>query len=436
MMRFLLAAICCWFCYGGPSCTDQRQAIPASGLSKVEQLQTESITLVKPKKEELNKTDYQLSKESLELFAWFDTLGFPDLNNRKCIRVLRSISVRSFDNVDKYNYELAFLLEENHEFKEFHLDLNTLACSETNYKMITGEPIGFVEVNVNLKDEVVSRLAALRERGKEDFSFRRIDNKVTERVELFVLARGCFGNGLNQLADELIAEAARIPDDQMEQPVGVKGLKSLLSKDIAHAMMWRHVLALGNPNVSRTDSLKRFRDFMVKYPQSQHAGRAKASAEILEKMIKEDEEHARNNKKTLDEMTTEEQVAELIYQLRDQNGCQFSQPGFCNIFNDPRDGDLFNTNVRAGGSPASKLVLLGDDALEQLIESVDDDRFTRSIGYHRNFYFSHHVIRVGECCMRIIDEIRPTERTFDIKGNPEGAKHAMKAWYLSDRRKQ
>jgi hypothetical protein len=37
-------------------------------------------------------------------------------------------------------------------------------------------------------------------------------------------------------------------------------------------------------------------------------------------------------------MPLKQRVAELIFQLRDQNGMQFSQPGSCDIFADPRDG--------------------------------------------------------------------------------------------------
>src|SRR4029077_20857770 len=93
----------------------------------------------------------------------------------------------------------------------------------------------------------------------------------------------------------------------------------------------------------------------------------------------------------------EEQVAELIFQLRDQNGHPFMQPGSCDIFD------------RFGGSKkdtaAHKLVKIGYDAVPQLIEHLDDQRFTRSVGFHRNFYFSHHVLRVSDCALEILEEI-------------------------------
>jgi len=207
---------------------------------------------------------------------------------------------------------------------------------------------------------------------------------------------------------------------------------SALSNEIAHPMMWRNVSALGDTSVSRPELLKLFRDFTKKYPNSQHAERATETVKILERMVKEDEEHAKKTPKPFDEMTTEEQVAELIHQLRDQNGSQGGWRGSCDIFSDPRDVGLFGEELgkknRVSGSPASQLVAIGEPALEQLIESVDDDRFTRSIEYHR-------VIRVGECCLTIMDKIKPTGRRFHIHENSEQVKKAMKIWYLGDKQK-
>jgi len=112
---------------------------------------------------------------------------------------------------------------------------------------------------------------------------------------------------------------------------------------------------------------------------------------------------------------------------------QYRQPGSCDIFCDRRDDTLLGRMAEGHGkSPAARLVAIGEPALEQLIESVDDDRFTRSVEYWRSFCFSHRVIRVGECCLTIINRIKPTGRQFDIEGNPERAKRAMTAWYIAD----
>src|SRR5207244_11567667 len=61
-------------------------------------------------------------------------------------------------------------------------------------------------------------------------------------------------------------------------------------------------------------------------------------------------------------------------------------------------------------SPAQQLVDIGYDAVPQLIAVLEDERFTRSVGYQRNFYFSHFVLRVGDCAEAVLERI--AGRTF------------------------
>jgi hypothetical protein len=112
-------------------------------------------------------------------------------------------------------------------------------------------------------------------------------------------------------------------------------------------------------------------------------------------MIAEDEAHAKVAPKNLDQLPVEDRVHELIFQLRDQNGQQFSQPGWCDIFMDPR-----GTNTAA-----HQLVNIGYPAVPQLIDALDDPTFTRSVGFHRNFYFSHTVLTIGDCAVAILQRI-------------------------------
>ena len=120
-------------------------------------------------------------------------------------------------------------------------------------------------------------------------------------------------------------------------------------------------------------------------------------------------------------------IAELIYQLRNQNGQQWSQPGACDIFLDERGEE----------SPAAKLVTLGFPAVPQLIEVLEDQGFTRSVGYHRNFYFSHHVLRVGDCAERILCRIAGRnfyQRTYTNgamakDGQATSIKKQIEAWW-------
>ena len=106
---------------------------------------------------------------------------------------------------------------------------------------------------------------------------------------------------------------------------------------------------------------------------------------------------------------------------------QWSQPGACNIFLDERGEE----------SPAAKLVTLGFPAVPQLIEVLEDQGFTRSVGYHRNFYFSHHVLRVGDCAERILCRIAGRnfyQRTYTNgamakDGQATSIKKQIEAWW-------
>src|SRR5262249_42930052 len=153
-----------------------------------------------------------------------------------------------------------------------------------------------------------------------------------------------------------------------------------IADDLARIEMWRGILQFGDPSIPRDSLLKRFERITKNFPTSQHHAGASETAALLKKMIAEEEDHAGGRKtgKPIDQLSKEEQIAELIFQLRDQNGHQVMQPGHCDIFD------------RIGGksdTPAHRLVKIGYDAVPQLIKHLDDERFTRSVGFHRDFYF-------------------------------------------------
>jgi hypothetical protein len=209
-----------------------------------------------------------------------------------------------------------------------------------------------------------------------------------------------------------------------------------VADELAHIEMWRGILAFGDPTIRRAELLKRFERLTKNFPKSSHYARAIETAALLKEMIKEDEDHEAHRKKgkPFDQLSMKEQVAELIFQLRDQNGHQFMQPGHCDIFD------------RFGGkddTAAHKLVKIGYDAVPQLIEHLDDERFTRSVGFHRNFYFSHYVLRVNDCTLAILEEIAgvsfwrstSTFSYMSMDRKSAEAKKQAQAWYAEFKKK-
>lgn len=366
-----------------------------------------------------NSADSISTADVEKVFKWFDTLGYPNLTDRKLLRVPIGSRFNLSDDPPKIDYAHAFLLrDEGKRLVVFMLSLSESTFEKTPDGVSEHGQLGFTVAD--LKKMATDRLKELRKiSDDEPDPWRRFGAKMTERGELFVLARACNSSGYKQLANELVAQTLSIPDLQTGKQLLIEDLQEKIAEDISHAEMWRAVLAFSYPEVSRKELLQRFRRIEKHFPKSRHAKRAKETADILAKMVKEDEAHAKTKRKPFDKMTTKEQVAELIFQLRDQNGHQWSQPGSCDIFADPRDGGLFGhafgEKGSDGGSPASQLVAIGYEAIPQLIENLEDPRLTRSVGFHRNFYFSHHVLSVGNCAMTIINRIG--SQSFHERGN-------------------
>jgi hypothetical protein len=242
---------------------------------------------------------------------------------------------------------------------------------------------------------------------------------------------------LDALALDLFEHAAKMPTGygyDADQPP-TRPLRQLVAEDLAHTEMWRAVLAFGDPTVPRTELLNRFERIVKNYPESEHHKRAGETAALLRRMLKEDAEHAaRQPAGPFEQLATQEQVAELIFQLRDQNGHQYFQPGDC---------DIFDTFSGKEDTPAHRLVAMAYEAVPQLIDALADQRFTRSVGFHRNFYFSHHVLRVGDCALAILERIAgrsfwqatSTFSYMSLDNKAAETKKTVRAWYAELQKK-
>jgi len=193
--------------------------------------------------------------------------------------------------------------------------------------------------------------------------------------------------------------------DLEDQEKPIKTLQEKIADELARTEMWRAVVAFGDPQVPRPQLQERFDRIAKNFPKSEYHARASEISALLKQMIKEDEEHAalRKKGKPFDQLTRKEQIAELVFQLRDQPGEQISQQGSCDIF--MTFSGVFKTSSGGNETPAHRLVEMGYDAVPQLVEVIEDKRFSRAVGFHRSFYFSHEVLRVGECAQTILEKI-------------------------------
>ena len=373
-----------------------------------------------------------LTSQARKDFEWFSTLGFPDTKGCPYVRVATGEWSQSGDEPPQNRFVKAFLLATNApNFRVLTLDLFDRTFMQTNFEAKAYTRVGF-EV-LGLSNEVTEVLHVLRNPPAKDDSWRRFGEQLTERGEVFTLAWACWRNGLNSEAQQLYEQAQNMPSRRGRDETA-SNFRETLEKNLGHAMMWRAVVNFENTSVFRTELLAQFESIVSNYPHSEHLERAKQTVGILKRMVSEDEMHAKLALTNFNQLPMEQQVRELIFRLRDQNGHQFSQPGSCDIFEDWRG----TTNT-----PAHQLVKLGYAAVPQLIATLDDTTFSRSVGFHRNFYFSHTVLTVGDCAEAILQRItgksffesRSTYSYMSKDGETSAIRKAAESWWVEFQKK-
>lgn len=365
-----------------------------------------------------------------ETFDWFGTLGFPDVKGLKFLRIATG-GANYGNGTPQYVFVHGFLLKEDGA----SFTALTLSLEKETYQKSPAKTPHDAEVGYEAADLAVDAAAFLKDLclppgAEQKDSKRQWETHHHNRTDTFVLAWACWRNGLEKLSEELYNHASKMSEgrgDNPERPP-TQSLRQMVAADLAHLEMWRAIIAFGDAAITRTELLKQLEQFEKNYPDNKHQERAKDSISLLQQMVKEDREHAQKDRKPFEQLSKKEQAAELIFQLRDQNGHQFTQPGYC---------DIFLTSNLKDDTPAHRLVKLGYDAVPQLIEAIEDPRFTRSVGFQRSFFFSHYVLRVGDCALTILERITgrslwPGTSTFSYltKDRKTGeAKKKVEAWY-------
>ncbi len=360
-------------------------------------------------------------------FEWFRTLSFPDLKGCPCVRVENG-SWSEMGEQPHFKYIRGFLIASNADtLTVFTTELVTRTFSNA---LQIAQADGHLPCEVvNLRAEANNQINALRNPPVKEDPFERFGEQITERAEVFILAWACWRNGLDAEAQQLYNLARKMPARLSGHNTG-SDFREAIEKDLAHALMWRAIVSFGVPSIPRSNILNQLEVILKNYPHSEHCERARQTAQVLQRMIAEDEAHARQGPVDLAKLPVEARVRELIFRLRDQNGHQITQPGACDIFYVyPWDG---TTNT-----PAHQLVQLGYAAVPRLIAALDSDTFTRSVGFWRGFVFSHTVLTVGDCAEEILQRItgksfappNSEARYMSEAGTGAAARKAAEAWW-------
>ena len=380
---------------------------------------------------------------------WFDGLAWPDLRGKPYVEIVFGDGDFETKMKDRPRVR-GFLLSEDEKAFTVFSD-GTVAQSG----FFTGGGWPFVvqripksppaaEANSQVTERVIELTAAVDEmlakfnRPKDENEARisHFGRKTTDRTAAFVLARCCGMQGRPDLADRLDSALVKLGSADMQRPGSVEvAFQVAVQKEIAHALMWKGVVDCGDASVTRPELLAQFERIVGDFPESEHHVRAVSFTEMLRTMIAEDETHARTSK-PFDAMNDDEKARELIFRLRDQNGHQFSQPGSCDVFGD------FGF-AKHGDSPAHQLVKFGHPAVPALIEALGDKRLSHSVGFQRDFFFSHFVLTVGDCAEAVLARIAgrnfwvayTTSASMQKDGQTTATRRAIEAWWRGVRGK-
>ena len=342
--------------------------------------------------------------------AWYDTLGFPDCKDLPYVRVATGSWMKSGSNPPENRYVEGFL--ESEEAGAFTVFL----CSVSDFKDRFGmdEPyaplttvrfvrkdtgpayghVGFEVLDFNkASSDALDRVRAQAAKTAEDGGLLW-GRPVSQRARIFAFARAGLQKGLSETASTLMIFAANIRDEQTGKADPLK-LRETLQAQIGHAVLIKAEADWRNPSISWAEQLKAYGSFAARYPASPQVAYAEEAAGALKKMIAEEAAH---HPKPLEKMTPAEQVAENIYQLRFLANAMWIMRGHYPI-------DAWTPDGKEVITPVHRLVDLGQAAVPQLIEALDDRRFTRCMEMQMNGLAEPRVLRVGDVARQILEDM-------------------------------
>src|SRR6266542_591511 len=155
------------------------------------------------------------SEDPKEAFTWFDTLGFPDVKGRPFVRVATGRWYQYENDPPRNTYVPGFLLEDTGDtFSVLTVSRATETYRKTHAKTAAPEQVGYEVLDLVKEALPCARGYAMRSLlplPGRTWSAAGSKSRLHPVTEVFVLAWACRRNGLDSLADELCAQAARIP---------------------------------------------------------------------------------------------------------------------------------------------------------------------------------------------------------------------------------
>jgi hypothetical protein len=347
----------------------------------------------------------KVSDEAVRDFEWFATLGYPRLKETPWVEVTRTVAGKPSSIAAQ-----GFLLKaEPDAITILPLDLRDRPLKRKMAGFMGEEALAWEEKP--FAEVAREYLVGLDEEEKDPAREYRPfwGLRMGMKAQAFIMAEACWEKGLPEQAQAIFEATKKVPSWNMGRTASGKDatLREEVERELAHAATWRAVLAFGGPEFSmqlteplvpRQALLVAFQNLEKNFPHNPHREQVRRIVTTLEQMVAEDAKHPLLSPQKIAALPVEEQVREWIFRLRDQNGRQWSQPGYCEIF-----GNFGGAGDKE--TPAHQLVRIGYPAVPQLIAALDDDRLTRSVGFGRDYFYSHEVLTVSDCAQQILNRI-------------------------------
>jgi hypothetical protein len=341
----------------------------------------------------------EAAADRIKLFEWFSTLGFPDVQHARFVRYPLSLDQPEGAPV-RVLFAHGFLLRESKsKWTILAFDLKPQQIVKNTW--YNPRPANW---ECQADDLAAFANATLARQAKPESDERSdFDGWGHSKTScLFFLAWACWRQGLDGPAARLFELVTDLPDRQLGLPPGRVTLQRRLAADLAHEEFVEAQFGLARDENPRERILARVESIPKKFPGVDSAFRAQEMARVLRLMVQEDRQHAQEEKlkRPFAERPRKEQIAELIFQLRDQSGESMDQPA--------DHADIFGGDPPNG--PAGRLFKMGYEAVPQLIEALSDERCSRAVTSRsgRNaprLAFRYHVLTVGNCALQILERL-------------------------------
>ncbi len=364
-------------------------------------------------------------KERRDAFAWFDSLDYPDTKEKPFVRARIGgyIDPQTGDPASWWT-EGFLIAHEGDHFTLLTIHLTTESYQTTKPAepgVPDHERVGFERVD--FRKWAAAMLAEQRKIPADDAGEVRhwkdswSPLNPARKTRLFFIARALDRQGHADMARQMCDFAAGLTDlDEDADPDAARGLPGSIQYDLATVHFERASNLFAGDGPGRAEILGAFEKFTRDFSPSHHVNPeriadAKYTVALLKQMLAEDARHAKRARKTWEESTQAQRIAELIHRLRDP-----FEPaaGFAGMKGDQR--------------PAQLLEEIGFDAIPALIEAAGDRRFSRGLGQDQTFDRYTGVPRIGDAAVNIIESI--AARRFNL-GNTADAdiKGEIQAWW-------